>query len=98
MKEFISNYNKDLRVLPLQLYDVLEVLPGVETEKWKLGQNVSSQYIRDIWWDKSSFKMEIPIGLELKVIAINYHKYKWWQFWKKKSKVDSYLLEVVKLP
>jgi hypothetical protein len=35
-------------------------------------------------------------NMKFKIVAIYYHKFKWWQFWKWRSKVDKYWLEVIK--
>jgi hypothetical protein len=85
---------QNVRAYELRLHDIIDVIPANNKKKWKVGRSVDISSVMNMWYGNT--EKYLPDNIEFKVIEIQYHKFKWWQFWKRKSKVDKYLLEVVK--
>lgn len=93
---FKISLERELRAYQLTIGDVLFIKPN-HIKQWKLGEEITNPtFLEDMWWDGSSIKFEVPVGMKLRVIGIEWSKWRWWCFWKRRKQL-SYTCEIVAL-
>ena len=90
-EEFFSENNKEeLRAYELNKNDVISIIPRQPHKQvYKIADNLSQiEALRLCGYAAEEKKY-------FKIVKIDYKKFPWWQFWKRKIYVEKYYLEVL---
>ena len=90
-EEFFSENNKEeLRAYELNKNDVISIIPKQPHKRvYKVADNISQiEALRLCGYTAEEKK-------DFKIVKIDYKKFPWWQFWKRKKYVEKYYLEVM---
>lgn len=91
-EKFCSENNStiDKRMCELQEHDVISIIPKQPHKRvYKIADNLSQiEALRLCGYTAEEKKY-------FKIVKIDYKKFPWWQFWKRKKHVEKYYLEVL---
>ena len=86
---------KRIRAYELCLGDVYAIQPPQpHKKKFKIGQILSARET-DVYCLRKFGEFDGNLDKQVKVVAVNYKKFPWWQFWNIKKYVTSYYFEVI---
>lgn len=85
-----NNSTIDKRMCELQEHDVISIVPSQPHKQvYKVTDSLSQiEALRLYGYDAEEKKY-------FKIVKIDYKKYLWWQFWRRKKYVEKYYLEVL---
>ena len=90
-EEFFSENNKEEQLAcELNKHDVISIIPKQPHKRiYKVADNISQiEALRLYGYTAEEKKC-------FKIVSIDYKKFPWWQFWKRKKYVEKYYLEVM---
>lgn len=86
---------KRIRAYESCLGDVYAIYPPQpHKKKFKIGQILSARET-DVYCIRKFGEFDGNLDKQVMVVAINYKKFPWWQFWNIKKYVTSYYFEVI---
>ncbi len=91
----ICEDTEHVRAYELCLGDVYSIYPSQpHKKKFKIGQVLSARET-DVSCIRKFGEFDGNLDKQVKVVAVNYKKFPWWQFWNIKKYVTSYHFEVI---
>lgn len=91
-EKFYSENNStiDKRMCKLQEHDVISIVPSQpHKQAYKVTDSISQIEALRLYGYAAEEKKYF------KIVKIDYKKYPWWQFWRRKKYVEKYYLEVL---
>lgn len=87
-----------MRAYELRQYDVISYRPPQpHKKKYKLGKHVSMNKLAEAIFNSPALRLDKKENEDVmfRVVEINYVKFPWWKFWKRRKYVEEYHLEVM---
>lgn len=87
-----------MRAYELQQHDVISYYPPQpHKQEYKLGQHISINELAETMFGSPALRLDRDKNEDkiFRVIEIEYVKFPWWKFWKRRKYVEEYHLEVI---
>ena len=89
-----------MRACELQQYDVISYCPPQpHKQEYKLGEHISINELAEVMFGSPALRLDRDKNEDkiFRVIEIEYAKFPWWKFWKRRKYVEKYHLEVMQV-
>ena len=87
-----------MRTYELRQHDVISYYPPQpHKKKYQIGEHISINELAEAMFDSPALRLDRDKNENkmLRVIKIEYVKFPWWNFWKRRKYVKEYHLEVM---